>query len=198
MLSKRKRRKLAGKNMKAIISKEIEGSGESDIEETAIDSVNNANWSIIENEVLDENQEVNDLLVENNNNGVTNSVPTKCNEENTQENLIEKQSEKSQPKYVTMESFDTFYDDYIEYKHYINDILKNFPVSEDVLNEQWEASKCETSCKERIKSLENKINILQTENKMLVEESTDYMEIKELLSAGNQNKTTEKTINEKS
>ena len=27
-------------------------------------------------------------------------------------------------------------------------ILKNYPVSEDVLNEQWEASKYETSCKE--------------------------------------------------
>ena len=46
---------------------------------------------------------------------------------------------------------DTFYDDRIEYKHYINDILKNFPVNEDVLNEQQETSKCETSCIEQIK-----------------------------------------------
>ena len=61
MLSKRKRRKLAGKNMKAIISKEIERSGESDIIERAIDSVNNANCSIVKSEVLDESQEVNDL-----------------------------------------------------------------------------------------------------------------------------------------
>ena len=66
--------------MKAIISKEIEGSGESDIDEAAFDSVNNVNCNIVEKEVLDnKNQEVNDL-VENNNNGVTNSVPTKCNE----------------------------------------------------------------------------------------------------------------------
>ena len=98
-----------------------------------------------------------------------------------------------------MELFDTFYDDYIEHKLYINEILKIFPVSEDVVNEQWETSKCETSCKERIKSLENKINIPQTENKRLVEEYTNYMKIIELLSVGNQNKTTEKNnINEKS
>ena len=113
--------------------------------------------------------------------------------------IIKKKSEKNQPKYVTMELFDTFYDDYIEYKHCINDIFKSFSVSEDVLNEQQKISKCETSCKEKIKSLENKINILQTENKMLTEESTNYMEIVELLSVGNQNKVTEKNnINEKS
>ena len=111
----------------------------------------------IENEVLDKNQEDNDLLIENDNNRITNSELTKCNEQNTQENLIEEQSEKNQPKYVTMELFDTFYDDYIEYKH-INDILKNFPVSEDVLNGKRETSKCETSCKERTKSLENKMD----------------------------------------
>ena len=94
---------------------------------------------------------------------------------------------------------DTFYDDRIEYKHYINDILKNFPVNEDVLNEQQETSKCETSCIEQIKSLENKIDILQTENKRLVEESNNYMKIIELLSVRNQNKTTEKNnINKKS
>ena len=152
----------------------------------------------IENEVLDKNQEDNDLLIENDNNRITNSELTKCNEQNTQENLIEEQSEKNQPKYVTMELFDTFYDDYIEYKH-INDILKNFLVSEDVLNGKRETSKCETSCKERTKSLENKINILQTENKRLVEESTNHMKIIELVSVGNQNKTTEKNkINEKS
>ena len=39
MLSKRKRRKLAGENMKGITLKEIEGSGESDIDETTIDIV---------------------------------------------------------------------------------------------------------------------------------------------------------------
>ena len=110
MLSKRKRRKWTEENIKAIISKENEGSSESDIDETAIDSVNNANCSIVENEDLDGSQEVNDLFIENNNNGLIDSVPTKCNEENTQENLIEK----NQHNYVTTELFDTFYDDYIE------------------------------------------------------------------------------------
>ena len=55
-----------------------------------------------------------------------------------------------------MELFDTFYDYYSEYKRCINYILKNFPFSEDVLNEQ--RSKCETSCKENIK-YENMISI---------------------------------------
>lgn len=68
-------------------------------------------------------------------NGVTDTVFTKCTEQNTQENLIEKQSEKHQSRYVSMELFDTFYDDYTEHKHYMNDILKNFPVSEDVKEE---------------------------------------------------------------
>ena len=88
MLSKRKRRKLAGKNMKVIISKEIEGSGDSNIDETTTDSVNNehANCSIVVNEFLDENQEVTDLSIENNNNAVTDSVPPKCNKQNTERN----------------------------------------------------------------------------------------------------------------
>ena len=67
------------------------------------------------------------------------------------------------------------------------------------MNEQWETNKCKTSCKERIKSLENKIDRLQIENKKLVEESTYYMEVIELLSVGNQSKRTEKNnINDKS
>lgn len=41
MFSKRKRRKLAWKNMKAIISKKLEESVESDNNETVVDSVNN-------------------------------------------------------------------------------------------------------------------------------------------------------------
>ena len=57
-----------------------------------------------------------------------------------------------------MELFDTFYDYYSEYKRCINYILKNFPFSEDVLNEHRETSKCETSCKENIK-YENMISI---------------------------------------
>ena len=67
--------------------KKIEGSCESDIDETTIDSVNKANRSIAKNKVLDEKQEVNNFLIENNNNGVTDSVPTKSNEQNTQEKI---------------------------------------------------------------------------------------------------------------
>ena len=66
--------------------KEIEVSSVIDIA-IAIDSVNNANCSIVENEVLDENQEINYLLIKNNNKGVTDSVPANCNEQNTQEKI---------------------------------------------------------------------------------------------------------------
>ena len=62
--------------------------------------------------------------------------------------LDSEKPEKNQPKYVTIGLFDTLFDDHIEYKHCINNILKKFSVSEDVLNEQQETSKCETSCKE--------------------------------------------------
>ena len=51
-------KKIAGKNIKAIISKKIERSGESDTDETAIESVNNANRSMVENDILDENHDV--------------------------------------------------------------------------------------------------------------------------------------------
>ena len=63
--------------------------------------------------------------------------------------ILKKKSEKNQPKYVIMELFEAFSDDYIECKH-INDILKNLPVSEDVLKEQSKHSKYETSCKKEL------------------------------------------------
>ena len=78
-------------------------------------------------------------------------------------------------------------------------IFKNYPVGEDVLNEQWEASKYETSCKELNHQKSKLIYILQIESKRLVKESTNHMKTIELLSVGNQNKTTEKNnINDKS
>ena len=85
-------------------------------------------------------------------NGVTDTVFAKCTEQNTQENLIEKQSEKYQSRYVSMELFDTFYDNYIEHKHYINDILKNFPVSEDVKEESnhWKTKLIDSILKVRV------------------------------------------------
>ena len=81
-------------------------------------------------------------------NGVTDTVFTKCTEQNTQENLIEKH----QSRYVSMELFDTFYDNYIEHKHYINDILKNFPVSEDVKEESnhWKTKLIDSILKVRV------------------------------------------------
>ena len=67
------------------------------------------------------------------------------------------------------------------------------------LNEQWEASKYETSCKELNHQKSKLIYILQIESKRLVKESTNHMKTIELLSVGNQNKTTEKNnINDKS
>ena len=87
-------------------------------------------------------------IIENNTNGAIDIIPTYIVQwtEYSRILFIKKQYKENQPKCVTMELFDTFYDDYAEYKHYINDILKNF--RKNVLNEQWEI-KCETSCKKK-------------------------------------------------
>ena len=71
-------------------------------------------------------------------------------------------------------------------------LIPNLLTIENILYEQWETSKCETSCKKRIKSLKNKIDRLQIENKRFVEESTNCMKIVELLFLGSKNKTTGK------
>ena len=72
-------------------------------------------------------------------------------------------------EYVTTEFFDTFYNDYIDFKHYINGIL-------NILNERNT-----TSVSEQILLLEEQVKILKLENKTLQEERKAQLKVIERL-----------------
>ena len=69
--------------------------------------------------------------------------------------------------------FDTFYNDYSDSKHYINDIL-------NILNERNTSTK-KTSVSEQILLLEEHVRILKLENKKLQEERKSQLNIIERL-----------------
>ena len=71
-----------------------------------------------------------------------------------------------------MELFNTFYDDYIEYKHYVNDVIQN------------NSSTRNKSQQSKIKLLQQESQTLKNENKDLKEENKYHLKIIELLSAG--------------
>ena len=73
-------------------------------------------------------------------------------------------------EYVTTKMFDTFYNDYIDFKHYINDILK-------ILNERKTTSTKKPSVSEQILLLEEQVRILKLENKKLQEERKAQLNI---------------------
>ena len=70
--------------------------------------------------------------------------------------------------------FDTFYNDYSDSKHYINDIL-------NILNERNTTSTKKTSVSEQILLLEEHVRILKLENKKLQEERKSQLNIIERL-----------------
>ena len=53
---------------------------------------------------------------------------------------------KIQQKFVMVELFNTFYNDYIEYNHYINDILEKLKVNGNIFSQFTEANDLEKSC----------------------------------------------------
>ena len=53
---------------------------------------------------------------------------------------------KIQQKFVMVELFNTFYNDYIEYNHYINDILEKLKVNGNILSQFTETNDLEKSC----------------------------------------------------
>ena len=87
--------------------------------------------------------------------------------------------EKIQQRFVAVELFVTFYDNYIEYKDYINDILENLKVNGNILSQFKE-----TNEQSNIRSLEENLEKLKTENKRLVEEAANYLKIIEDLPKG--------------
>ena len=80
-----------------------------------------------------------------------------------------------------MELFNTFYDDYIEYKHYVNDGTQNISFNKELGKSFENETKSQQS---NIKLLQQKIQTLKNENKDLKKENKFHLKIIELLSTG--------------
>ena len=80
-----------------------------------------------------------------------------------------------------MELFNTFYDDYIECKHYVNDIIQNISSNKEFGNSFENETKPQQS---KIKLLQQEIQTLKYESKNLKEEKKYHLKIIEVLSGG--------------
>ena len=87
-------------------------------------------------------------------------------------------------------------DDYTEYKHYINDILENLKVNGNILSQFKETNDLEQSYQSKIKSLEENVEKLKTENKRLVEEAANYFKIIEDLPKGHSSRQNNEHYNQ--
>ena len=133
MTGKRKMRKSAGIKMKALIEKEVAGSCRSNDSDTDVDIIFDENTS--NNSVEETNCNEDDLSLDRSQKNLetetniiisTENININISNNNNKLQFTNAQPKKTQQKFVTVELFNTFYDDYIEYKHYINDILENF------------------------------------------------------------------------
>ena len=162
--------------MKALIEKEIAGScSSSDDTDTDVDIVfdkNTDNNSVEEKNCtkadlwFDRSQE--NLETETNIMFSTENINTNISNDKNNLQWTYVQPEKIQQRFVTVELFNTFYDDYIQCKHYINDILENLKVNGNILSHFKETNEHEKSYQSKIKSLEENVEKLRTENKRLV------------------------------
>ena len=82
--------------------------------------------------------------------------------------------------YVSLELFNTFYDDYIEYKHYVNDVIQNISYNKELGKSFENETKSQQS---KIKLSQQEIQTLKNESKGLKEENKSHLKIIELLSA---------------
>ena len=103
--------------------------------------------------------------------------------------MITKKQTKNNCEYVTKELFDTFYNDYSDSKHYINDIL-------NILNERNTTSTKKTSVSEQILLLEEHVRILKLENKKLQEERKSQLNIIERLTENQDSDLRKETRND--
>ena len=188
MTGKWKMRKKAGNKMKALFEKEVADSFNSNDSDTDVDVIFDENTRTEEincNKAdlsLDRSQE--NLETESNITTSTENINTNISNDNYNLQSINVQPEKIQRKFVTVELFNTFYDDYIQHKHYINDILENLKVNGNILSQFKEANDLEKNYQSKIKLLEENVEKLKTENSSLVEEAANYLKIIEDLSKG--------------
>ena len=96
---------------------------------------------------------------------------------------------KNNCEHVTSEFFDIFYNDYIDFKHYINDIL-------NILNERNTTSTIKPSVSKQILLLENEIRTLKLENKNLQEQNKAQLNIIERLTENQNGDFSKKTEND--
>ena len=91
------------------------------------------------------------------------------------ENLSNNKSKNNQ--FVSLDIFDTFYEDYIEFKHYMNDMILVFNKesnTSDIIKEKPNDYKM---LEQKVKLLENRINTLQMEKEKLNEQAEKYLDI---------------------
>ena len=93
--------------------------------------------------------------------------------------------------FVKNEVFNTFYEDYVEFKHYVNDIMKLVISNSELLASLSDENNFE---KKKIKSLEDEIKKLKNENTTLRENILTQLKIIENLSGNNDRSTTNTPI----
>ena len=90
-------------------------------------------------------------------------------------------------KCLNRDVFEAFYEDYIDFKSYINDILKsNFTLTnsisaDDHLQKQQPQQEEDKNIEKTIKELNKKIQMLQEENNNLKQENNTFLEMLELM-----------------
>ena len=81
-------------------------------------------------------------------------------------------------KYIELETFDAFYDDYVESKTYIDGILKSLNFGKEFDSQALSETNIDANS---IKHLEDKINVLQNDNKQLKDENRILSEVIKLI-----------------
>ena len=96
--------------------------------------------------------------------------------------------------FVKDEVFNTFYEDYVEFKHYVNDIMKSVTPNSELLTSLSDENDLE---KMKIKSLEKEIKNLKNQNTPLRENILTQLKVTENLSGNNDRNTTNTPIIDK-
>ena len=94
--------------------------------------------------------------------------------------------------YVKNDVFEAFYEDYLEYKGYVNDILNTLIPKDDILHRTEKENTTEHS--KKIKSLQNQIEDLKKENEVLKEILTSKFDFNENNVSNNNIDNTWKTV----
>ena len=96
--------------------------------------------------------------------------------------------------FVKNEIFNTFYEDYVEFNHYINDIMKSVTLNSELLTSLSDENNFE---KTKIKLLEEEIKKFKNESTTLTENILTQLKIIENLSGNNDRNTTNTPIIDK-